>query len=57
VSPLLPNLATHGYANPYSIQSVRGPRGPLVERDHHFTADRPLSAYAREARELERIRS
>lgn len=31
------------------IASVRGCRGLAVERDHFFTADRPLSRYVREA--------
>ena len=46
-----------GYVSISDLESVRGPRGPLVERDLAFTADRPRSAYAREAREEERIRS
>lgn len=33
------------------IAGVRGALGLPVERDLFFTADRPLSAYAREARE------
>jgi len=32
------------------IASVRGRLGLPVERDRHFTGDRPLSAYADEAR-------
>ena len=46
-----------GYVSIKELESIRGPRGPLVERDYSFTADRPLSAYAREARELERMHS
>lgn len=37
------------------IASVRGKLGLSVERDLYFTADRPLSAYAEEARVLRRI--
>ena len=37
------------------IEAVRGPFGLHVERDQHFTAKQPLSAYAREAREASRI--
>jgi hypothetical protein len=32
------------------IMSVRGPLGLPVERDLYFVADKPLSAYAEEAR-------
>lgn len=32
------------------IASIRGRFGLPVERDRHFTADKPLSAYAAEAR-------
>ena len=46
-----------GYVSIGELESVRGPCGPLVERDLTFTADHHLSAYAREAREEERIRS
>jgi hypothetical protein len=34
---------------------VRGELGLLVERDLHFDADKPISAYADEAREHGRI--
>jgi hypothetical protein len=37
------------------IAAVRGRLGLPVERDRHFTADHPLSAYARAAREAGRI--
>lgn len=37
------------------LRSVRGPLGLAVERDLHFRADKPLSAYAREARLAGRI--
>lgn len=37
------------------LQSVRGPFGLSVERDMHFKADKTLSQYAKEARELRRI--
>lgn len=37
------------------IESVRGPGGLTIERDLHFVADKPLSAYAEEARRLQHI--
>ncbi len=37
------------------LQSLRGRLGLPVERDVHFEADRPLSAYARLARAEQRI--
>jgi hypothetical protein len=37
------------------IASVRGRFGLAVERDLHFTADKPLSAYAAAARTAEAI--
>jgi Protein of unknown function (DUF2958) len=44
-----------GYVSLAEIQEVRGPLGLPVERDDHFVADRPLSAYADEARAKGRI--
>lgn len=37
------------------LEQVRGRLGLPVERDLHFKADKTLSAYASEARKLERI--
>lgn len=37
------------------LMSVRGRLGLLVERDLHFAASKPISAYAREARLAGRI--
>jgi len=37
------------------IKSVRGKLGLAVERDLHFSADRPLSEYAEASRRAERI--
>lgn len=37
------------------LESIRGPLGLAVERDLHFAADKPLSAYADAARLAERI--
>lgn len=37
------------------IAAVRGPLGLPIERDRFFSADRPLSAYAEQARVLRRI--
>jgi hypothetical protein len=39
----------------HELRDLRGPLGLPVERDEHFDADKPLSAYAREAREHGRI--
>ncbi|TAV00373.1 DUF2958 domain-containing protein (plasmid) [Rhizobium ruizarguesonis] len=44
-----------GYASLAEISTLRGRLGLLVERDHHFTADKPLSAYADAARSRSRI--
>ena len=39
------------------ITGVTGPAGLRIERDRHFTADKPLSAYADEARKAQRIKA
>ena len=39
------------------LAAVRGALGLPVERDRHFTADKPLSAYAEEAARLGHIRA
>lgn len=39
------------------LERVRGRLGLPVERDHHFRADKPLSAYAKEARNVGAIRA
>ena len=44
-----------GYASLAEIKAVRGPLGLPVERDAHFVANKPLSAYAEEARAKGRI--
>ena len=44
-----------GYVSLAELMSVRGRLGLLVERDLHFRADKPISAYAREARLAGRI--
>lgn len=44
-----------GYVSLAELQSVRGPLGFPIERDLHFAATQPISAYAREARLAERI--
>lgn len=44
-----------GYVSLAELQSVRSRLGLPVERDLHFTASKPISAYAREARLAERI--
>ncbi len=44
-----------GYVSIAEIMSVRGPLGLPVERDLYFVADKPLSAYAEEARIKGRI--
>ena len=44
-----------GYVSLAELMSVRGRLGLLVERDLHFTASKPISAYAREARLAGRV--
>ncbi len=44
-----------GYVSLAEIMEVRGGLGLPVERDLHFVADKPLSAYADEARVKGRI--
>jgi hypothetical protein len=44
-----------GYVSLAEITSVKGRLGLPVERDLHFVADKPLSAYAEEARAKGRI--
>ena len=44
-----------GYVSLAELVAVRGRLGLAVERDLHFTADKPISAYAREARMSGRI--
>jgi hypothetical protein len=44
-----------GYVSLREIERLRGLIGLAVERDLHFEADKPLSAYADEAREHSRI--
>jgi len=44
-----------GYVSLREIQSLRGLMGLTVERDRHFAAGKPLSAYAEEARQHRRI--
>ncbi|MHC2584196.1 DUF2958 domain-containing protein [Bradyrhizobium diazoefficiens] len=44
-----------GYVSLAEIMKVRGRLGMPVERDLHFVADKPLSAYAEEARAKGRI--
>lgn len=46
-----------GYVNLAEIRAVRGKLGLPVERDRHFVADRPLSAYARDAAQDGAIRA
>ena len=44
-----------GYVSLAELSTVRGRLGLPVERDLHFKADKPISAYAREARMASRI--
>ena len=39
-----------GYVSLSELRTVRGKLGLLIERDLHFNADKPISAYADEAR-------
>ncbi len=40
-----------GYVSMTELRELRGPLGLPIERDEHFDADKPLSAYADEARQ------
>lgn len=44
-----------GYVSLVELASVRGKLGLPVERDRHFEADKAISAYAEDARQLRRI--
>jgi hypothetical protein len=44
-----------GFISMHELRDLRGPLGLPIERDEHFTADKSISAYAREAREHGRI--
>lgn len=44
-----------GYVSLVEITELRGKLGLSVERDQHFVADKPLSAYADDARAAGRI--
>lgn len=44
-----------GWVSLAEIEEIRGGLGLPVERDLHFTADKPISAYAAEARIQGRI--
>ena len=44
-----------GYVFLSELAALRGPFGLTIERDLHFTGDKPISAYAHEAREKGRI--
>ena len=44
-----------GYVSLAELAAVRGKLGLPVERDLHFTAEKPLSAYLDEARRLGRV--
>jgi hypothetical protein len=48
----LPEL---GYVCMRELREIRGPLGLPIERDLHFEADKPISAYADEARTHGRI--
>ncbi|KOX43565.1 transposase [Streptomyces purpurogeneiscleroticus] len=45
-----------GYVSLLELAALRGRFGLSIERDTHFVADRPLSAYAADARAAGRIR-
>jgi hypothetical protein len=49
------NAPELGYVSLAEIKEIRGHLGLPVERDLHFTADKPISAYAAEARAKGRI--
>src|SRR4051794_18799395 len=49
------NCPELGYVSLAELSALKGPLGLPVERDRHFVADKPLSAYADEARLQGRI--
>jgi hypothetical protein len=49
------NCPELGYVRLSEIKEIRGRLGLPVERDLHFVADRPISAYANDARAKGRI--
>lgn len=44
-----------GYVSLIELQSLRGKLGLPIERDQHFEATKPISAYTEEPRMLRRI--
>lgn len=44
-----------GYISLQELHSIKGPWGLTIERDLHFTGDKPLATYADEARANGRI--
>jgi hypothetical protein len=44
-----------GYVSMLELAAVRGKLGLPIERDLHFEADKPIAAYAEEARQLRLI--
>ena len=44
-----------GYVSLLELSALKGPLGLPVERDLHFVADKPLSAYVDEARATGRV--
>jgi hypothetical protein len=44
-----------GFVSLTELAGIRGPLGLPVERDRHFRANKPLSAYAAEARASSRV--
>ena len=46
-----------GYVRLSELETARGPLGLKIERDHHFTADHTLTAYAADAQVRRRIRA
>ena len=46
-----------GYVLVSELEALRGPLGLTVERDRYFVADRPISAYARDAQAPGTIRA
>lgn len=45
-----------GYVSVSELEAVKGPHGLRVERDLHFTTDKPLSQWTETARRYRRIR-
>lgn len=46
-----------GYVSLTELAGIRGPLGLPIERERHFRANKPLSAYAAEAQAINRVQA